>query len=162
MNPLLFKAHPLQYRMVDLVLNPRSYALADVGEVVLILLVVAPLWAAIVLPSAWKVGGTRVTWLRAYGLALPSTVIYLPLLLTALGDVINHAFHLQERWLLLLSIFVASQLLAAFYGFALRAPRTGKPIGLQQGLALSLILLLGSVPLTLALLYVDGLFSVLD
>ena len=152
MNPLTYKAHPLLARWVDLLHEPSAHHLSDV------LYLLGILFAGNILLTAglpWllrKAENLELPAIKAYFFALPATWLYLPLMLTLLQDVSRHGFELQHRWFLLFALLVASQLLTALYAFALRHERSGLPIGLESGLAVSLFLLLASIPASLIML----------
>jgi hypothetical protein len=95
--------------------------------------------------------------ITAYLFALPATWLYLPLMLTLMQDVIGHTFEFHHRGFLLFAIFVVSQLLTALYAFAIRYESRGAPIGLESGLAVSLFLLLVSIPASLVMIGVNAI-----
>lgn len=160
MNPLLFKAHPLLYLSVDLLIRPSAYSVDDFSRLILIYLVINLLWTVALRLAVQRTVGIRLTPFRAYGLALPSTVVYAPLMLTVSSDILSHAFRLEERYILLFAITVAAQMLAALYGVGIRFDRTGQPIGVRAGIVVSLSLLLASIPLSLLLLGLNAVFRV--
>ena len=152
MNPLTYKSHPLLARWVDLLLDPTSHHLNDVLHLLSILFVGNLLLTAGLPWLLRKAESLELPAIKAYLFALPATWLYLPLMLTLLQDVIRHGFELQHRWFFLFALLVVSQLLTALYAFALRHERSGSPIGLESGLAVSLFLLLVSIPASLIML----------
>ncbi|CAI8886211.1 hypothetical protein [Methylocaldum szegediense] len=161
MNPLLFKAHPLLYRSVDLLIRPSAYTVDDFSRLILIYLVIALLWTAALRFALRRMLGISLTPLRTYGLALPAAVAYAPLMLTVSSDVLAHAFRLEERYILLFTIAVAVQMLAALYGVCFRFNQTGRPIGIRGGLAVSLFLFVASIPFSFLLLGVNAVLHVI-
>lgn len=159
MNPLLFKAHPLLYRSVDLLIRPSAYTIDDLSTLILIYLVITLLWMAALRHALRRIVGVSLTHLRAYGLALPAAVAYAPLMLTVSSDILAHAFRLEERYILLFTIAVATQMLGALYGVGVRFDRTGRPIGVRAGVAVSLFLLLASIPFSFLLLGVNAVLQ---
>ena len=157
MNPLLFKAHPLLYRSVDLLIRPSAYTVDDFSRLILIYLIIALLWTA----ALRRLLGISLPLLRTYGLSLPAAVAYAPLMLTVSSDILAHAFRLEERYILLFTIAVAAQMLGALYGACFRFDRTGRPIGVRAGLAVSLFLLVASIPFSFLLLGVNAILPVI-
>jgi drug/metabolite transporter (DMT)-like permease len=90
-------------------------------------------------------------------LAFPATLVYTPIALTLLDDVLNHAFRLQDRYLLLFALGVAAVMLAAFYGVVVRF--RGRPVGAEIGLTLAMALLLAAVPCSMLLLGLENWVS---
>lgn len=160
MNPLLYKAHPLQYRLVDLFIEPSAYAPADVLRLALIVLGINLLWAAVLWVAVPWVAEARVSWSRAYRLAVPACVVYAPLMLTVLSDVFAHAFQLRDRYILIFTLIVAGHMLAGFYGITVR-DGSGTPVGMRAGMALSLVLFLASVPLDSVLFVASSTWGLL-
>lgn len=156
MNPLLYKAHPLLYLTVDLLANPAAHALREVGRLALVYLAVTLVWVPWLRWGVNKAAGFAPSYPLAYVLALPAALFYLGPTLTLLGDVLAHEFHFSERFILVFCLFVATQMLGAFYAVAIRQPGGG--IGLSDGMAVSLLLWLLSLPTGLILL---GLGTVL-
>jgi hypothetical protein len=161
MNPFLYKAHPLMYRLVDFLIRPSAYRLDDISELALIFLAINIFWALGLYWVARRAAGVRLPFLKSYGLALPATILYAPPLMTVVGDVAAQAFHMEERFLLVFAIFVGSQMLGGFYAAALRQGRRSEPAGLAAGLAVSLFLLLVSVPFSGLLLGLNALLRVI-
>lgn len=161
MNPFLYKAHPLQYRLFDFLIRPSAYRLDDMSELALIFLTINIFWALGLRWAAYRAAGVRLSFLKSYGLALPATILYAPPLLTVVGDVAAQAFRMEERFLLVFAIFVGSQMLGGFYAVALRQGRRSEPAGLAAGLAVSLFLLLVSVPFSGLLLGLNALLRVI-
>lgn len=160
MNPLLFKAHPLLYLSVDLLIRPSAYSVDDVSRLILIYLVINLLWTAVLRLAVRRTVGIRLTLPRAYGLALPSAVVYTPLMLTVSSDILAHAFRLEERYILIFVIAVAAQMLGALYGVGIHFDRTGRPIGIRAGLSVALCLLLASLPLSVLLLGLNAVVRI--
>lgn len=161
MNPLLFKAHPLLYRSVDLLIRPSAYTVDDFSRLILIYLIIALLWTAALRLALRRLLGISLPLLRTYGLSLPAAVAYAPLMLTVSSDILAHAFRLEERYILLFTIAVAAQMLGALYGACFRFDRTGRPIGVRAGLAVSLFLLVASIPFSFLLLGVNAILPVI-
>jgi hypothetical protein len=159
-NPLLFKAHPLLYLTVDLLTRPSAHSVDDFSRLILIYLAIALFWMAALRLAVRRAARVRLTPLHAYGLAIPAAMCYTPLMLTVSNDILAHAFRLEERYILIFVIAVAAQMLGAVYGFGVRFERTGRSIGLRAGLAVSLFLLLASVPFSFLLLGINALFRV--
>lgn len=157
MNPLNFKAHPLLARWIDLIVEPSAHHAGDLLSLLAILLASNLLWASALPWLLRKLEGLELSPLKAYLMALPATFLYAPLMLTLVQDVIGHAFAWRHRWFLLFALLVASQLLTALYAFALRHERSGLPIGLESGLAVSLFLLLASIPASLIMLGLNAI-----
>jgi hypothetical protein len=150
-NPIHFKAHPYLAGWVELLTDPSSQSMAQIMDLLAIFLASNLLWVA---GLAWllrRLEKLKLSPIRAYWMSLPASFLYAPLMLTLIQDVLGHSFEFRNRWFLLLMILVSSQMLAAFYAFALRHPRSGAPIGLESGLAVSLFLLLISIPASLIL-----------
>ncbi len=152
MNPFLYKAHPLLLRLIGLFTEPSASSPGDKAELVLLMLAINLFWTPALVWAARKADGVHLSLLRGYALALPACLFYTPLVLTVVGDVAIHGFRIEDRFLLVFSIFVASQMLTGFYAFALRHRPSGRPAGLMPGLAVSLFLLLFSLPVSLGLL----------
>ncbi|HYE36715.1 hypothetical protein [Methylocaldum sp.] len=161
MNPLLYKAHPLLYLSVDLLIHPSAHPVDDFSRLILIYLVINLLWMAAFRLAVRRTVGIRLTPLSAYGLALPSALFYAPLMLTVLNDVLAHAFRLEERYILIFVIAVAAQMLAALYAAVIRFDRTGQPIGVRAGIAISLFLLLSSIPFGFLLLGLNAALRII-
>ena len=157
MNPLLFKAHPLLARWIDLITHPTAQNLSDLLYLLGMLLATNLLWAAGLPWLLRKAEGLTLTPLKAYLAALPATLLYAPLMLTLLQDVIGHSFEFRNRFFLLFALVVGSQLLTALYAFTLRHERSGAPIGIESGLSVSLFLLLASIPACLLLMGIHAL-----
>ncbi len=152
MNPLLYKAHPLLHLTVDMLTNPAAHSLGEASRLILFYLAVNIVWTPWLMWGLKKTAGFSPSFLLAYGLGLPALVFYLPTMLTMLSDVLAHEFHFADRFILVFCVFIASMMLSAFYAVAFRHPRTGRGIGLRDGLTISLFLWLGSLPTGLALL----------
>ena len=157
MNPLNFKAHPYLARWVELLTDPSSQSVTQIMDLLAILLASTLIWAAGLPWLLRKLEKLKLSPIRAYWMSLPATFLYGPLILTLIQDVLGHNFEFHNRWFLLIMILVSSQFLSAFYAFALRHPRSGAPIGLESGLAVSLFMLLISIPAALALIGINTL-----
>lgn len=155
MNPLLYKAHPLLYLTVDLLANPSAHSPREALRPALIYLAANLAFAPWLRWGARQAAGYAPSWGLAYALALPAVLLYLAPMLTVLGDVLAHAFRWADRLILVFCVFVAAQMLGAFYAVAIRDPAGGRALGLRNGLAVSLFLWLGSLPLGLALLWLN-------
>lgn len=160
MNPLLYKAHPLLYLTVDLLVHPAAHRVADFSTLVLIYLTVNLLWAPCLQFAIKKGAGFLLGYRRAYPLALPSLVLFTPLVLTLLGDILTHSFKFHDRYILILAILIAAQMLGALYGALVKRPANGRSIGLQAGLAVASTLLLLSLPFGLLLLGLNAWLEV--
>jgi hypothetical protein len=160
MNPLLYKAHPLLYLTVDLLVHPAAHTLDDFSTLVLFYLTVNLIWTAC-LRGAVKAGtGFVVAYGRAYWMALPSLVCLIPLTLTLLADILIHSFKFADRYILIVAIMIAVQMLGAFYGALVKHPTNARPIGLQIGLMVASTLLLLSLPFGLLLLGLNAWLKV--
>ncbi len=155
MNPLLYKAHPLMHLTVDLLANPAAHSFHDALKAILIYLAINLVWAIGLWQGTRKVTEVAPPYWLAYVLALPSLLFYLPAMATILNDIITHQFHFAERFILVFCVMVATQILGVFYAVAIRNPRNGMPIGLQDGMAVSLWMWLFSLPIGLALLWLN-------
>lgn len=160
MNPLLYKAHPLLFLTVDIFADPSAHSVEDWGRLLAIYLALSVVWTPVLLLGVKKTSGFFLPWAIAYGLALPATVFYLPLIVTLLNDVLAHEFSYTQRFIPVFCVFVASQMLAVFYGSMLKYPRNGRPVGLGDGLTVALLLLLASLPTGLAFLWLNGAFNI--
>jgi hypothetical protein len=159
MNPLLYKAHPLLYLSVDLLINPAGHSLGELGRLVLIYLASNLVFAFGMVWLVKKAGWRPVSWLSAYALSGPAILAYLPIMATLLGDILAHQFRFEDRFILVFCIFVAIQMLGVFYALAIRQPRAAAPVGLANGMATALFLWLLSLPLGLALLGLNASFK---
>lgn len=157
LNPLLYKAHPLLFRAVDLLLHPGAYSGVEIVGLAAIFLGINQLWAVAMWQASQSLTEVRLSLRASYGLALPACVLYAPLLMTVLGDVLDHNFRLEDRVILVFAILVGSQMLGVLYGLTLRNPHGG-PIGIRTGLAISLLLLLTSLPFGLVLIWLNSMF----
>jgi hypothetical protein len=160
MNPFLYKAHPLLLRLIGLFTEPAASSLGGKAELVLLMLGLNLFWTLALVWAARKADGLRLPLRQGYVLALPACLLYTPLVLTVVGDVVAHSFRFQDRLFLVFAILAASQTLAAFYAFALRHRPSGHPVGLAAGFAVSLILLLFSLPVSLGLLGLNSLVRI--
>jgi hypothetical protein len=159
-NPINFKAHAYLAGWVELLTDPSSQSVAQIMDLLAIFLASNLLWAAGLPWLLRKLEKLKLSPIRAYWMSLPASFLYAPLMLTLIQDVLVHSFEFRNRWFLLLMILVSSQMLAAFYAFALRHPRSGAPIGLESGLAVSLFLLLISMPAALILISLNALIPI--
>ena len=159
MNPLLYNAHPLLWLTVDLIDNPKTHTLEEAAHLALVYLAINLVWAPWLWWGVRKVAGFSPSILLAYVLALPAQVVYLPVMLTLLGDVLAHGFRFADRFILVLCLLVASQMLGAFYAASIRHPHDGKAIGMVDGLAVSLFMWLFSLPAGLSLLWLDSVLK---
>lgn len=158
MNPLLYKAHPLLLLSMDLLVHPAAHSLREGGRVLLIYLLANGLWAFCLRWMLRRVAGIApAPWLLLL-LALPATLLYLPTMLTLLADVVAHHFLWAERFILVFCVFVATQMLASFYAFAIRYGN-GSPLGLIDGLSVSLALWLLSLPVCLGLIELERVWQ---
>ena len=155
MNPLLYKAHPLMHLTVDLLANPGAHSVHEALKAILIYLAINLVWAIGLWQGMRKVTGVAPPYWLAYVLALPALLFYLPTMATILNDIITHQFHFAERFILVFCVVVATQILGVFYAVAIRNPRNGMPVGLQDGMAVSLWMWLFSLPIGLALLWLN-------
>jgi hypothetical protein len=157
MNPFLYKAHPRLLQWADLLANPSAHGIGEIADLALVFLALNALMALGLRWAAGRAAGIRPSFPKAFLLASPASLLYLPLMLTVVGDVVGHDFQLRERYILIFSIFVGSQMLAGFYAIALRHGPRGQPAGLRAGMAVALFLLLISIPACLAFLGLDAL-----
>ena len=155
MNPLLYKAHPLLSLTVDLLANPAAHSLREATRLTLIYLALNLIWAAWLWWGVKKTTGFAPSIPLAYLLALPALLCYQAAMLTVLGDVIAHQFHFADRFILVFCLFVAAQMLGVLYAVLIRHPQQGTPLGLADGLGVSLFMWLLSLPVSLALLGLD-------
>jgi hypothetical protein len=160
MNPLLYKAHPLLYLTVDLLVNPAAHSSRELGRVVLAYLAANLVFAPTLCWGARKAVGAAPSLILAYVLTLPAVLMYFAPMMTLLGDVIAQTFQLADRFILVFCVIVASQMLSVFYALILRQP-TGEPLGLSDGMALSLLLWLVSLPVGLAGLWLNAEFKLI-
>lgn len=157
MNPFTYKAHPALIEWIGLITQTSPNPGQDLRHVLLLLALTTPIFALALRQVSRKSDGLSISTLKSIGLALPAAVLYTPLMLTLLNDVVHHAFVFAERWFLLFALVVVSQTLAAFYAFFIHSPRERGPVGLESGLGISLYLLLSAIPIGLALLGIDAL-----
>jgi hypothetical protein len=159
MNPLLFKAHPLLRLSVELLTDPAAHGLGAYAKLISIYALVTVGWAGCLVGMAGRMAGLRLSWWRAYLLSAPA-LLYIPAMITVLDDVVKQEFRLADRVILLVTLAVLAQMLAAWFGLAVRY-RSGEPLGLSQGLAIALALLLLAIPCCLLLLGLDSAFTIL-
>ncbi len=161
MNPLLYKAHPVLHLTVDMLINPGAHSLGEACQLILFYLAVNITWTPWLMWGLKKTVGFSPSFPLVYGLGLPALLFYLPTMLTLLSDVLAHEFRLTDRFILVFCVFIASQMLSAFYGVAIKRPHDGKAIGLRDGLTISLFLWLGSLPTGLALLGLNAALKII-
>lgn len=159
MNPLLFKAHPLLRVSVELLTDPASHGIGTYARLLSIYALVNVIGAGCLVGMARRAAGLRLPWLRAYSLAAPA-LLYIPAMITVLSDVVKQEFRLTDRILLVVVVVVLTQMLAAWFGLAVRY-RNGEALGLSLGLAIALTLLLAAIPCCLVLLGLDSSFPLL-
>ncbi len=157
MNPFTYKAHPLLAEWMGLMTQTSDSPGPDLRHVLIILSVTTPLFAVALKRITQKLEEISLSALKSFVLAIPSALLYTPLMLTFLNDVVHHAFVFRERWFLLFALIVVSQMLAAFYAFLIHSPRERGPVGIDSGLGISLFLLLISIPVGLALIGIHAL-----
>jgi len=160
MNPLLYKAHPLLWLSVDLIANPKAHSPSEAAHVALVYLAANVLWAVWLWRGLRKTDGFTPSIPLAYLLALPASVSYLAMMATLLADVLAHEFHFADRFILVFSVFIASQMLGGFYAVSIRHRVDGRMIGLVDGLAVSLYMWLFSLPVGLAVLWLGPMLKV--
>lgn len=156
MNPFLYKAHPLLVHWADLVLNPTASGLEDFSALLVAIMAANGVFAFGLVRGVRLTGGISLPFWRGYVLALPSCLLYTPPTLTVLADIAAGAFHWEDRFILVFAIFVASQVLGAFYTVAVRYRGGNRPIGVAAGMTVSLWMLLISIPVCLVLLVLDA------
>jgi hypothetical protein len=161
MNPLLYKAHPLMYLTVDLLANPSAHTSHEAFKLALIYLAINLIGSIWLWQGTRKIAGFAPTYVMAYVLALPAILLYLSPMLTLLNDVIAHQFHFAERFILVFSVVAATQMLGVFYAVAIRYPRDGLALGLQDGMAVSLWMWLSTLPVGLVLLWVNDQLAII-
>lgn len=164
MNPFLFRSHPLLHRAIELIADPSAHGISDWLWLVAIFGLLGLAWLPAFRYLAARMVRAKLDWWPAFWLGLPSVVLYFPLMLTLVGDVVRHSFRFEERWIFIFALAVAVFLLAGCYGQAIRPFRAQVPAGLEVGLGLALALVLVSIPYTLLLLGADhafGIFAVL-
>lgn len=160
MNPFIYKAHPALLEWVGLITQTSAHPGQDLRHILLLLAMTTPIFALALRHLSLKSDEISIPVFKSLGLALPASVLYTPLILTLLNDVVHHAFVFGERWFLLFTLVVVSQMLAAFYAFLVHSPRERGPVGLESGLGFSLFMLLTSIPIGLATLGIDALIHI--
>lgn len=158
MNPFLFKAHPLLHATVSLLTGAEAFSAREALTLLVTYLAINLPPAVVLVFRVRKSVQIRLRFTTAYLFALPATVLYTPIALTLLRDVARHAFQLQDRYLLLFALLVATVLLAALLGMMVRY-RNGDPVGSETGLILALTLFFAYIPYGLLLLGLDRLFD---
>lgn len=161
MNPLLYKAHPLLRLTLELLIDPSAHSPREAVRPALAYLAVGLVLAPVLWKAAKTATGRAPSPLLAYSLALPAALLYFAPMLTLLGDVLAHEFHFADRFILVFCVFVAAQMLGGLYAVAIRHPGSGAPVGLADGLAISLVLWLVSLPLSLAGLWLNAEFKII-
>ena len=158
MNPFFFKSHALLSATLAFVTGAGQLGAA--GGMALI-----AIYLGANLPFAWCLNfvakrsvGLSLPFRKAYLLSFAATVLYLPLGVTLLNDVVHQGFRLDDRYLFLFALAVATLMLAGLYGIVLHY-RGGQPIGSESGLILALALLLATLPVALAVLGLDTWFG---
>lgn len=155
MNPFFFKSHALLSATLALLTGSGSLGLMDVVVILATYLVAALAFGWCLVVVARKAVGLALPFRKAYPLALPATLAYLPLGVTLLNDIVHQSFQLDDRYVFLFAIAVATLMLAGLYGVVLHY-RGGQPIGSESGLTLALALLLLTLPIALLLLGLDA------
>lgn len=161
MNPLLFKAHPLQALTISLLIDPGAHGWSDYATVILVYLVLNLGWSEIFRLSLRHIVGFTPSRHQAYVRALPSLLCLLPVLLTVLRDVIHHDFRLADRALLLFILFVAVQMLTVYHAAVIARHLRVREMEFSSGLALSLGLLLLAIPYGLATLGLNAWLKII-
>ena len=150
MNPFLYKAHPLLYRVIDLVTHPASSTTGDVVFLIVFFLVVNLLWAACLLLATQQIAKFRLSFASAYKLALGSVVLSIPLMLTLVSDFLNDSFQLRDRYIFLFALIVVVHITALLHGVGIKHPHEGA-IGLEKGFFISLFMMLLAIPVCILL-----------
>lgn len=158
MNPFLYKAHPVMQASIGLLTGVGSYGISDAIRLLVIFFAINVPYGALLSLVARKSAGMGLRFGTAYILAFPATLLYTPISLTFVDDVLHHAFRLEDRYLFLFALGVAAVMLAAVYGVVLHH-RGGQPVGSEVGLILAMALLLAAVPCSILLLGLDAWVS---
>lgn len=154
MNPLLYKAHPLLWLTFDVLVHPGNHPHKEVLLLCLGYLAANFLWAFwLWLGMKHSTDTPPAPWL-AYLLALPALILYLPLMLTLLSDVLAHSFQFKERFILSFILLVSSQMLTLFYAVTIRNTQSDATHRLLDGLAYALYMWLFSLPFGLAVIWI--------
>lgn len=161
MNPFLFNAHPLLAATIGLLTDPAGHSLSQAALLMLFYLGANLAWATVLALILREAAHLRPRPAIVYAMAFPALIAYLPITLTVLQDILAHTFSMADRFIPVFSLAIAASMLGALYGLAFRYPRSGEPIGLNTGFAISLAMLLATLPLALALLKSD-LLSILS
>lgn len=143
------------YLTVDSLANPAAHSSHEIVKLILFYLGINLFWATWLWQGTRKVAEFALSYSLAYFLALPALLLYLPTMLTLLHDVIAHQFSFADRTILVIYVFFATQMLGVFYAVAIRHPKNGPPIGLQDGIAVSLWMWLFSLPVGVGLLWLN-------
>lgn len=159
MNPFLFKAHPLLQATIGCLAGTGCTPGLWVGLLATYLLLNLPI-AALTSLSIRRLLPIRLRFAGVYAVALPITLLFLPIVLTLLADVLRHDFRLEDRFIFIFALFVATILLGALVGSVLRY-RNGEPVGMEYGVTIALALLLACIPYGLLLLGADSLLGFL-
>jgi hypothetical protein len=137
--------------VADLLVDASVHHWSVYAKLFGVIVIGAGLWASAIIWGLWRSTEIRIKYLSAFIFALPAVILYLLPVLTVVNDVWEHRFHWRDRFLLVFLILLASQLLAALYGYGIKHPRYERVIGVQAGLEISLILLLTAMLYALAL-----------
>jgi hypothetical protein len=149
------------YLTVDLLANPSAHTAHEAIKLALIYLAINLIGSIWLWQGTRKIAGFAPSYILAYVLAMPAILLYLSPMLTLLKDVMAHQFHFAERFILVLAVVVATQMLGVFYAVAIRYPINGQALGLQDGMAVSLWMWLSTLPVGLILLWVNGQFNII-
>ncbi|MFO1419186.1 MAG: hypothetical protein U1E83_11015 [Methylotetracoccus sp.] len=155
MNPFLFKSHPMLLAAIGLLTGSGRYGAADAAILLLVIAAITVPFAECVVLVAKRAAGIAVRFRVAWVLAFPAAVVYMPIVLTVLNDIVGHTFAWQDRYIFLFALAVAVIMLAALYGVVVHY-RGGQPVGSEIGLTLALALLLAAIPCGLIVLALDG------
>ncbi len=141
---------------IDIVANPMAHSREEIIKLAMIYLAINFVWALWLWFGIRKVADFVPSALVTYALSLPSTLLYLLPMLTILNDVTAHEFSFSHRFILVFYVVLASQMLGVFYAIAIRYPRNGLALGLQDGIAVSLWMWLLSLPLGTGFLWLNA------
>lgn len=153
-NPFFFKSHALLSATLVVLTGAVSLNVRVALILVLTYLCANLPFAACFAVAARRSAGLRLPFHKIFLLSLPATLAYLPVGVTLVDDVMHQRFQLDDRYLFLFAIMVATLMLAGFYGAVVHY-RGGQPIGSEHGLVLALALLLAMLPIALLLLGLD-------
>ena len=155
MNPIAYKAHPLLIKCLALLTEPSDLSRGDLITLLTLLILGSIPYALAIRWLMARTEGFRPQPIGSLLLAVPAHLLYTPVMLTLIGDVVHHRFLIEDRWFLLFTLLVISQLLCALYAFGIRRPEGAGMIGVESGLGVSLLLLLVSMVLSLALALIE-------